>query len=161
MVNSFIVCVASLSLALGAGCSAGTTPSGESRVSITVDEVNLEYFDAPARVGGFVTVTLRNVSESDLWFQPCGSILDRRLDDSWLVVWHSMCELTGSTETRIRPGGSHTTRIAISGSPGQGTTELWSAPIQGDYRIRIAVRDAENVIAEPERTSPLFRLPPS
>jgi hypothetical protein len=142
--------------ALGA-CSHINQPEGSARV-LVADAV--AQFDASTRwVGVLLDLTIQNTGTSSVWYLACDNHLQRILAADTVAVWSSVCP-AGSGEVEISPGGEYASVLRVTAQLGAGISELWEAPIAGDYRLGVNLRGRQALLPSSSLFSDVFRIEP-
>lgn len=118
-------------LCVTAGCS--TTPldvlSGSVETTV-VPEVRTASDGEGTDI--LLSITIRNTSESRIWYLPCNRTLWQRSGGVWQRVWNTYCLLTGGTPVTVGPGAERTDSLFIRAQPEfewarsrSGSLKLW------------------------------------
>lgn len=127
------------------GCGRG--PLGPSPEPVAVTVTDVEFRVGEGIVRGQVAISIENQTQELLWYQGCGSILDRLGSrGEWEGVWNSICNLLRVEEVPIGPGEVLETSQFISASIAEDATS-WTPPIDGTYRLRVFIRSAHAVLS--------------
>ena len=141
-------------------CSADPSDLLDEVVQISFDSASLEHRVESGSINGSLAISIRNEGMANIWFAPCGSVLERDEGADWVSVWHAICLLSVS-EVEIKPGEVYATEVMVNAGLGRGPSKSWTPPLGGSYRIHLSIRDQRRVLAHPSSTSDPFDLRPT
>ena len=139
-------------------CSLSSAVDDGVNVEVAVDDATFDFNDSTGWVVGALALSIHNAGTKSVWFHDCGTVLERREDGDWYPVWHTICILIEGREVEIAPGERHAIEVPVSAQLGFGISGRWSQPVGGEYRLRVALRDARSALSVPMRTSDPFQL---
>ena len=146
-------------LALAASCGTPTSSSSPTRAEIEVEPSWTGYQPDPQAVSLDLSIRIVNPGPADLYFQPCGTELQRREGEQWRQVWTTLCVLSAPMPPVVIPGGeAYMSVVSVRGVLGQGIMQDWDAPLDGDYRVRLALSDPSRAECGEGCASPAFAL---
>jgi hypothetical protein len=126
--------------ALAVGACAGDPLDARGTV-LEVRVVRAEFELEPVfeRVRGSMDLTMENKARRSILYGPCsGGVLEREVDREWIVAWTDPCILgEGDVELEFLPGSRHEIRLLVDTRLGQAPSQLWTAPVEGRYRLRL------------------------
>lgn len=126
------------------------------KVWVEVGDTTVELDQSADGVIIALPVTIVNDGGDTVWYQGCGSELERRIASDWAVVWNSVCALGELDDVSIRAGEVLSTVVLIRAALGAAQSRHWLAPIEGQYRLTVAMRGEEDNL--PGATSDPFQL---
>jgi hypothetical protein len=140
-------------------CSAHPANMHDGTVEISVDRASVEYLGEPGSILGSLEIGIRNEGVASIWFNPCGTELEREAGAEWTRVWHAICSLSKS-EVEIVSGEVHVTEVTVNAKPGLGPSKNWAPPLDGSYRVHLSIRNQRGVLIPSSSTSRPFALHP-
>ena len=152
-----IRCLVPIMLAALVGCEPGSAAGPDDEIRVTVEDVSLEYQGESGTVSGRMMVAVFNEGPSSVWLRQCGESLERRVGDGWATVWFEMC-LLSTDEVEIPPGATHTLEFRVAATVEVAPAEEWIAPLDGSYRVRLAMRTDRRSVDGAMSTSKPFAV---
>ena len=138
--------------------SDGSELAGQA-VTVSVTDPAARYHVASRGVEATLPVTIRNGGVETVFFHPCGTSLERSVSGEWRRVWFMVCALGESwPATAIAPGEEVTVDVKVHAVPGETIATDWQHPIDGEYRILVAMNDQRAELPEAVRVSRTFTL---
>jgi hypothetical protein len=132
---------------------------GRQEVTVSVSDTEARYHVASRGVEATLAVRIRNAGPEAIFFHPCGTSLERRIDGEWRRVWFMVCPTADSwPETAVAPGETASADVTIHAVPGETIATDWKHPIDGEYRVLVALNNERTELSQAARVSQPFAL---
>jgi hypothetical protein len=140
------------------GNPAGSDSEAAASATFSVDAPGFRYDSSTRAVDATLPLTIRNTGRSSLYYEPCGTILERAVENEWVGVWAMICSLEDRRPIEILPGSRASVDVRIVNRLGDGVAEYWTAPVNGEYRIEVLLYDEQGALPEETRISRPFSV---
>jgi hypothetical protein len=144
---------------LVSGCDGGPLSTADDQVTVSVQDADV-LIEGEAQFEATFAVAIRNGTAAQVWYHECGTVLERYEEGTWKSVWHSVCRLDDVEEMAILSRETLLMEFAVEEKLGSRLAADWKAPLDGQYRLGVAVRGIGGTLPISDRTSEPFTLRP-
>jgi hypothetical protein len=126
--------------------------------SFSVEAPSFQYNSSTHAVDATLPLVIRNPGSSSLYYEPCGTILERVVENEWVGVWAMVCSLEDRRPVEIPPRSQTIVNVRIVNRLGHGVAETWTAPVSGEYRVEVLLYNEHGALPEKARISHPFTV---
>ncbi len=140
-----------------AACGILTSDNGKG-VTVSIDDTDFGVSEDGSRVEGTLAVVIANDSPSMISYGSCGTVLEQEVEAVWEAVWFTLCTLEFRDALQIAQGEQVSIEVQIRAILGNPPSRGWRQPVEGRYRLTLALGSDAGPLSPEFSRSNSFRV---